>query len=145
MASLLDKPGSSAPLGAPRVRLQPVRFHDTLLDGSWWPASPDLAAELPALVPILDHVRGPVTRLLLSAVSWTTRPHHVVADGREVSVGYFAAQSPSLMTVLCADGGTFVLRVTPPGPAPVTPELPMGRRGEDDLGVTTCRWGTTAE
>ena len=128
MASMLDRLGSSTAIGTPRVRLRPVRFHDSLLDGSWWPGSPDLGAELPALVPILDHVRGPVTRLLLSAAGWTTRPHHIIAAGREVSVVYLAAQSPLLMTVLCADGGTFFLQVALPGPAP---EHPADRHDED--------------
>jgi hypothetical protein len=77
---------------------------------------------LPVLVPILDHVRGPVRRLLLGAAGWTARPHRISAAGRTVSVGYLAGQSPSMMTVLCADGGMFVLRVASPGPPGGSPE-----------------------
>jgi Family of unknown function (DUF5994) len=106
----------------PRVLFEPVGFHHTLLDGSWWPDSADLDAELCVLVSVLDHVRGPVTRLLLSAAGWTSRPHQVVAGGRTVSVGYLAGQPSSLLTVLCADGGSFLLRVAPPGPAPSAPD-----------------------
>lgn len=107
---------------APRVRLEPVSDHHMLLDGSWCPRSDDLGAELPDLLPVLDRVLGPVARLLLSAVGWTTRPHHVVLADRTVSVGYLAGQPPFLMTVLCADGDTVMMRVAgPPSGAPVAP------------------------
>jgi uncharacterized protein DUF5994 len=99
-----------------RVRFDPVRLHHTVLDGSWWPESTDLGVELPLLLPALHEATGPVTRLLLSAAGWTTRPHQVSAAGRTVSVGYLADQSPSMMTVLGADGRTFILHVVPAGP-----------------------------
>jgi hypothetical protein len=113
------------------VRFEPTRFHHTLLDGSWWPSSTELGAELRMLVPVLDHVRGPVTRLLLSAAGWTTRPHQITADGHTVSVGYLAGQSPTMMTVMCADGGTFTMRVAPPGPAPDARARPDTGRDKD--------------
>ena len=99
-----------------RVRFDPVRLHHTVLDGSWWPATTDLGVELPLLLPILNEANGPVSRLLLSAAGWTTRPHQISVDGRTVSVGYRADQSPSMMTVLGADGRTFILHVVPAGP-----------------------------
>jgi hypothetical protein len=95
------------------VRLEPVRFDHQLLDGSWWPSSADLDAELRTLLPDLNRLCGPVTRLLLSAASWTTRPHQVISDGRVVSIGYLAGQSPAMMTVLCTGGDTFSIRVAP--------------------------------
>lgn len=129
MPSLTHQPESPASLGPPRVRLEPVHFHHTLLDGSWWPGSADLGAELAVLVPALDHVRGPVRRLLLSAVGWSVRPHQIIVADRTVSVGYLADQPPSMMTVLCADGGSFTMRVAPFGPAPGLPDaLEIGRR-----------------
>jgi hypothetical protein len=118
MASLLHQPTSPAPCDLPRVRLEPVALHHTLLDGSWWPDSTDLGAELRGLVPVLDHVRGPVTRLLLSVAGWATRPHQIVVGGRTVTVGYLSDQPPSMMTVICADGGTFSMRVFPPARLP---------------------------
>jgi hypothetical protein len=124
MASMTHQPESSASVESPRVRFEPIRLHRTLLDGSWWPSSTELGAQLRMLVPVLDHVRGPVTRLLLGAGGWATRPHHITADGRTVSVGYLAGQSPSMMTVCCADGGTFTMRVAPPGPASDAPDRP---------------------
>ncbi|HEY0536683.1 MAG TPA: DUF5994 family protein [Actinoplanes sp.] len=130
MAPLTDQPESSIRPQPPWVRLEPVQFHQMLLDGRWWPSTGDLEAELPVLVPVLDQVRGPVTRLLLSPVGWTARPHDIVADGRTIGVGYLAGQSPSMMTVLCADGGIFFLLVCPPRPAPGEPEEPLDGRSE---------------
>ena len=95
----------------------PVQQTAAPFDGTWRPASADLCTELCALVPVLEGHRGPVTRLLLGAAGWTARPHEVVSGGRTVSVGYLAGQSPSMVTVLCADGSTFTMRVTPPVPA----------------------------
>jgi hypothetical protein len=116
MATPTPPPEPADTTAPPRVRLEPVWVHRTRLDGSWWPSSNDLGAQLRALVPVLDHVRGPVSRLLLSAAGWAARPHHIVADGRQVSIGYLAGQSPSMMTVLCADGGTFTMCVAQPDP-----------------------------
>jgi hypothetical protein len=101
---------------SPQVRLEPVTDHDVRLDGSWWPRSDDLGAELRALLPVLDEVRGPVVRLLLSAGGWATRPYRVMLADRTVTVGYLAEQPPSMMTVRCADGGTFMMRVASSGP-----------------------------
>jgi hypothetical protein len=139
MAALTDRRESPAPVDPPQVWMEPVRFHHVLLDGSWWPRSGDLAAELRVLVPALDQVCGPVTRLLLGAAGWTARPHEVSTAGRRVGIGYLAGQSPSMMTVLCAGGRTFTMFVMPPGPAPARPEWinpggpdqPANGRGED--------------
>ena len=136
MASPKCQPDSAHSLDPPRIWLVPVRDHDTLLDGSWWPSSGDLGVELQALLPVLDRVRGPVTRLLLSAPGWTSRPHQVVLADRTVSVGYLADQSPSMMTVLCADGSRFIMRVNPAGSVPGKPEPGP----DDDLHEAFTAW-----
>lgn len=129
MTSLSPQLESPASSESPRVRFEPARFHGALLDGSWWPSSIELDAELRTLVPVLDHVRGPVTRLLLSAAGWATRPYQIIMGGRTVTIGYLAGHSPSMMTVLCADGGTFTMRVAPPGPASGAPDRPESGGG----------------
>jgi hypothetical protein len=108
----------------------PAYEPESPLDGTWRPGSTDLGTELSALVPVLDRLRGPVTRLLLGVAGWSARPHQIVTAGRTVSVGYLAGQSPSMMTVLCADGGTFTMSVTPPGTAPGLPDKPETERDE---------------
>jgi Family of unknown function (DUF5994) len=131
MASPAYRPDSAGSFELSQAQFDPNGSRHPLLDGDWWPSTTDLGAELCALVPLLDHVRGPVTRLLLSAGGWATRPHHIITDGRTVTVGYLAGQSPATMTVLCADGGTFTMRVSPPGPAPGAPGWPETGRDKD--------------
>ncbi|MFI7602424.1 DUF5994 family protein [Actinoplanes sp. NPDC049681] len=129
MASLITQSAPPAPTGRPRARLASVRLHYTLLDGTWRPSATDLSAELRVLVPVLEQVRGPVTRLLLGAANWAIRPHHLFTAGRVITVGYVAGRSPAMITVICADGGTFTLRVAPPGPPPGEREPgPLGTR-----------------
>jgi hypothetical protein len=118
MKSLHVQPVVQPSPGPPLVRFEPVRFHHTMFDGRWWPRSGDPAVELRALVPLLDRINGPVTRLLLSAVGWATRPHDIVVGDRTVSLGYFSDQPPAMLTAICANGGTVALLVTsgrPPG------------------------------
>ncbi|BBH65290.1 hypothetical protein ACTI_19750 [Actinoplanes sp. OR16] len=93
-------------------------------DGTWWPQSLDLDVELRALLPMLDHVRGPVRRLVLSAEGWANGPDRVVVDGGTVDVDYPADRGPWTMTVVCVDGGTFTMRVVPPGPSRAAPDGP---------------------
>ena len=103
---------------SPMLTLDPADDQHLLLDGRWWPGPDDLGTTLRDVLPVLDRVRGPVSRLLLSAAGWTSRPHHVVLADRTVSLGYLAEQPPSMITVRCVDGGTFVMRVAPSAPSP---------------------------
>jgi hypothetical protein len=137
MASPTYRPDSPASIQPPQAQLDPDGSAHPLLDGDSWPSSTDLDAEVRALVPLLDHVRGPVTRLLLSPAGWAARPHQIITDGRTVTIGYLAGQSPSMMTVLCADGGTFTMRVAALQPAPAAPGRP--ETGRDEGGGETER------
>jgi len=110
---------------------EPDRSLEPLLDGNRWPNSTDLGKELRVLLPALDHIRGPVTRLLLGVGNWTARPHQIVTDGRTVSIGYAAGQSSTMIKIFCADGGTFTMRVAPLDPAPVAPDPPEAGWDED--------------
>jgi len=115
MTTLTHHPASAGPA---RVRLEPTQHHRMTLDGCWWPGSGDPVTELPPLLIAVDAFRGPVVRLLLSAAGWTRRPHHVVAAGRTVGLGYFSDQPPTMLTAICADGAVFTLLVVPDEPAP---------------------------
>jgi hypothetical protein len=130
MAVLTGNCATQAVTAPLRVRLKPIRFHHTTLDGCWWPRSSDPAAALPALVQAVDDAHGPVARLLLSAAGWTNRPHQIVVAGRPVSIGYFAGQSPSLLTVIRSDGGTLAILVVSAAPTPDAPGRPGTGRAE---------------
>ncbi|WP_262479325.1 DUF5994 family protein [Actinoplanes lobatus] len=123
MRTSVRPPGSPAPAEAPHARLTP-RPPVPLIDGMWWPSSPDLATELRLLLPALDHVRGPVTRLLLAVGDWTTTPHRIVMGDRTVTVGYTTCRPTTVITVICADGGSFTACMAPQGPAPRSPSPP---------------------
>jgi hypothetical protein len=94
-----------------RVRLEPVRFHDTTVDGTWSTATGDPLSELPGLVTALEQTGGPVARLLLSVVGWTSRPHEVTLGDHTVSLGYFCDRPPALLTAVRADGSTVTLLI----------------------------------
>ncbi len=89
----------SAP-STPRLRMEPTASHGIVLDGGWWPRSTDPVAELPGLILALDKLRGPVTRLLLSAEGWDSHPRRLNVAGRVLRIGYFASQPTSLLTAL---------------------------------------------
>jgi len=104
----------SAP-STPRLRLEPAGARRTLLDGGWWPRSTDPVAELPGLVLAIDKLRGPVTRLVLSADGWDAHPRRLAVAGRVLRLGYFASQPAALLTALCGDNGDRVdLLIVPP-------------------------------
>lgn len=100
-----------------RLQLEPVRFGHTTLDGTWSPRSADPTAELPALIAALERAGGPLTRLLLSVVGWTRRPHEITLGDRTVSLGYFCDRPPALLTAVRADGATVTLLISA-GPDP---------------------------
>jgi hypothetical protein len=105
---------TSAP-STPRLRLEPTGSSRTLLDGGWWPRSTDPGAELPGLVLAIDKLRGPVTRLVLSATGWNEHPRRLGINDRVLRLGYFTSQSTFLLTAICGYNGERVdLLVVPP-------------------------------
>ncbi|WP_239177908.1 DUF5994 family protein [Actinoplanes octamycinicus] len=105
---------SLSPPLPPRLRLEPTCSTHTLLDGGWWPRSTDPVTELPGLVLAIDTLRGPVTRLILSADGWNTHPQRLGVAGRVLRLGYFTSQVPSLLTAICANRSRVDLLVVPP-------------------------------
>jgi Family of unknown function (DUF5994) len=98
----------------PRLRMEPSGSHRTLLDGGWWPHSTDPVAELPGLVLAIDKLRGPVTRLVLSADGWDEHPRHLGVAGRVLRLGFYTSQPTALLTALCANGDRVDLLVVAP-------------------------------
>jgi Family of unknown function (DUF5994) len=109
----------------PRVRLNSIASTRTLLDGGWWPRSTDPNSELPGLIRGIDHLRGSVRRMVLSADGWDTHPSRIHVDNRTVHLGYFASQPVALLTALCDGGSRVDLLVVSPGVAAETAESAM--------------------
>lgn len=116
---------ATTPPSTPRLRLEPTGSRRFLLDGGWWPRSTDPVAELPGLVLAIDALRGPVTRLLLSAAGWDSRPRRLQVADRVLRLGYFASQPASLLTALCGNGDRVDLLIVAPQTEPATADAAM--------------------
>jgi hypothetical protein len=109
----------------PRLRLEPTGSTGTLLDGGWWPRSTDPAAELSGLIPAIDKVGGPITRLILSIEGWNPRPRRLAVAGRRLRLGFFTSQPIGLLTALGDHGNRVDLLVVPPDTTRQTAEAAM--------------------
>ncbi|MER6474403.1 DUF5994 family protein [Streptomyces collinus] len=111
-----DRIPSSSP---PRLVLAPAAM--ALIDGAWWPRSRDLAAELPALIDVLDPLWGRITRVTVNPSFWPVIPRKVPVRGHVVHVGWFAAeQDPHKLLLLSYTVGRWDLLVIPPETEPAT-------------------------
>ncbi|HEY5986307.1 MAG TPA: DUF5994 family protein [Streptosporangiaceae bacterium] len=109
--------GQSAP-PALRLRLDPTLARGGILDGGWWPRSPDPEAELPDLIRGLESSLGAITRVALNPDAWDSAPRQVAVDGRRVRVGWFRAMNADTIGVTRASRDRFVLLVVPPQATP---------------------------
>jgi len=97
-----------------RLSLKPDSATTGFVDGAWWPASRDLAAEMPALLAALgDQVVGPVERVSYNIDAWNAVPRKVRVDGHVVRMGGFRSQSAATLKVL-GERRTLTLLVVPP-------------------------------
>jgi len=103
----------SAP-STPRLRMEPTGSRRGPLDGGWWPRSTDPVAELPGLVLAIDHLRGPVRWLVLSAAGWDSHPRRLGVAGRVLRLGYFTSQPTTLLTAICENDDRVDLLVVAP-------------------------------
>jgi Family of unknown function (DUF5994) len=105
--------GQSTPRGL-RLRLDPALARRGILDGGWWPYSPDPETELPDLIRGLESCLGVITRVALNPDPWDSAPRQVAVDGRRVHVGWFRAMNADTIGVTRGSRDRFVLLVVPP-------------------------------
>jgi hypothetical protein len=105
---------ATTPAPHSRVCLAPVRAGRAVLDGGWWPATTDAAAELPDLVGILSERYGPIRQLMLNSHAWVGRFRRLAVDGRVVRLGWFASVDPALIIATTERGDQLDLLVVPP-------------------------------
>jgi hypothetical protein len=97
-----------------RLSLKPDSATTGFVDGAWWPASRDLAAEMPALLAALgDQVVGPVERVSYNIDAWNAVPRKVRVDGKVVRMGGFRSQPAATLKVV-GEGRALMLLVVPP-------------------------------
>ncbi|MFW6721027.1 DUF5994 family protein [Streptomyces sp. MAR4 CNY-716] len=104
-----------------RLSLASTGSAPALLEGAWWPRSRDLAAELPALIAVLDPLWGRITRLAVNSTHWQVMPRKIPVGGHVVKVGWFAAElDPHNVLLRSFSTGRWDLLVIPPQTPPET-------------------------
>lgn len=102
---------TDARAGHARLRLKPRGPVTGRVDGAWWPASTDLAAELPALLVGLGDRLGLVERISYHLGDWAPGESRVQLDRQLVRTGGFHAQQAHTVDVLDRDGRLTLLVV----------------------------------
>ena len=116
--------GQSTPRGL-RLRLDPTLARRGILDGGWWPRSPDPETQLPDLIRGLESSLGVITRVALNPDAWDSAPPRVAINGRRVHVGWFRAMNADTIGVTRGSRDRFVLLVVPPQATPEAAAIAM--------------------
>jgi hypothetical protein len=97
-----------------RLRLKPKGPISGYVDGSWWPQSRDLAAELPALVDALAVRLGSVRRVAYAMTAWGAAPRRTEVDGHTVRLEGFRSQDENVVHMIGPNRERLSLLVVPP-------------------------------
>ncbi|MCM6779011.1 DUF5994 family protein [Nocardia sp. CDC159] len=98
----------------PRVLLKASGLKTGYVDGAWWPYADDLAAELPALLPILETRVGAIHRVTYRLDEWPDTPGVLAFAGRAVRLDGYRGGTVHTIEVLGARNHRLVLLVVPP-------------------------------
>lgn len=117
-----------------RLSLKPEAPITGFVDGAWWPASRDLAAELPALVAAVTSRLGPVEAVSYNIDAWDATPRRVGVGGSVVRMAGYHTQARDTVDVRGARR-LLTLLVVPPDTDPRTAAAALaaaGRAGNTD-------------
>ncbi|MGW4057686.1 DUF5994 family protein [Amycolatopsis sp. NPDC004747] len=127
---------------APRLRLKPEAPATGWVDGAWWPRSPDLAAELPSLLPALTARLGRIERVTYHLAAWPPVRRRLRSGDEhgDVRLEGFRSQHAATLTVIGLGARRrLTLLVIPPGADPDLAHhalLTAARRGNVDTADT---------
>jgi Family of unknown function (DUF5994) len=107
-------PTSPSSVDAQRLRWKVDQAAGGFVDGAWWPASRDLAAELPGLVAALDGRLDGVERVSFPIDDWDAVPRRLRVGDRVVRMGGFHSQPRATLLVTGGAYRTITLLVVPP-------------------------------
>lgn len=96
-----------------RVGLKPQDHRSGPVDGSWWPRSRDLHAELPQLLPELSGQLGLVNLVLYDFGGWSTSPGYVTSQERAVKTTGFLRRPLNAVRVVGLQQKQLLLLVIP--------------------------------
>jgi Family of unknown function (DUF5994) len=96
-----------------RLSVKPDAPVTGFVDGAWWPASRDLAAELPALAAELATRLGRVESVSYNISAWDATPRKITVDGAAVRMAGYRTQDHDTVDVI-SDRRLLTLLVVPP-------------------------------
>ena len=117
-----------------RLSLKPEAPTTGFVDGAWWPASRDLAAELPAMAAAVTSRLGPVEAVSYNIDAWDATPRRVDVGGAVVRMAGYHTQARDTVDVRGARH-RLTLLVVPPETDPRTADTALtaaGRAGNTD-------------
>ncbi len=112
-ATRASGPDHTAP-GGPRLSLAPGWAKQGGISGGWWPRGREAATELPGLIADLNARAGRVSRVALQVSAFTSIPHQLTVDGRNVHVAWFRYMNIHTVILTMASRADLVLLVVPP-------------------------------
>ncbi|MFJ8912737.1 DUF5994 family protein [Amycolatopsis sp. NPDC102389] len=102
-----------------RLRLKPKAPATGYVDGAWWPASRDLATELPFLLVVLAVQLERIERVTYNLTAWPPAPRRLVVESGNVRLEGFRSQHTDTLTVIGTAGRRrLTLLVVPPETEP---------------------------
>lgn len=133
-ASTLTTDPTHAPSGELRCSLKPANATPGHVDGAWWPRTPDLVAEIPALLDRLADGWGAVDRVSYDLSAWSPAARRITVRGRRVRLDGFRGRRPADAIHLSGPAGNAILTllVIPPDTDPEVAERALRRAGTGD-------------
>jgi Family of unknown function (DUF5994) len=114
----------------PRFSLKPDVSRTGFVDGGWWPASRDLAAELPALAAELEPRLGRVRSVSYHLGAWDTVPRRIDIDGAAVRLAGYRTQDHDTVDVI-SGRRRLTLLIVPPETDPQAAQHALAAAGQD--------------
>jgi hypothetical protein len=85
------------------------------VDGAWWPATRDLAAELPDLIAVIGAWIGPVGRIIYDSRVWSPAPARIVRGATSITMDPYRLVSRDTIYLKGTHARDAVLFVMPAG------------------------------
>jgi hypothetical protein len=113
-----------------RLSLKPDVSNTGFVDGAWWPASRDLAAELPALAAELEPRLGRVESVSYHLGAWESVPRKISINDEAVRLSGYRTQDRDTVDVI---GGRrrLTLLIVPPETDPQAAQDALASAGRD--------------